>query len=79
MIFKQIFDFAYILLINGQILIFRFYEYFFVFRGYLVIIVNNYLHFVIFSAKIAIKTFWRKNRKNKKLNFHNVNNQRGVN
>ena len=57
MIFEQIFDFAYILLINGQILIFRFYEYFFVFRGYLVIIVNNYLHFVIFSAKIAIKTF----------------------
>ena len=57
MIFKQIFDFAYILLIKGQILVFRFYEYFFVFRGYLVIIVNNYLHFVIFSAKIAIKTF----------------------
>ena len=35
------------------------------------------MHFVIFSAKTAIKTFWGKNRKNKNLNFHNVNHQGG--
>jgi len=55
----------------GKFEYFDFRNFFFVFRGYLFIIVNNYLYFVIFSAKRALsfKNLLKKKIKNYKFKF----------